>query len=564
MSKTKLNIIKVYSVIFAVLIILSSISQGLTAYAATKIAPPKSIKTSFVSTGVKIKWSRVKSAKGYYIYRKKSTSSKFTRIAKITKNTKLSYTDKNAQSGNYYIYAVKSYKGKNTSAYKKTSKKFYLKAPVISSVKNNYASVTIKWKKITGVTGYRLYRKTGSGSWKKIATLKSDSKVKYTDKKVVNGKKYTYSLKAYQGSKSSVRGASKKLKFKKTTIKITLNKTKLTLYTGKNHTLKATPSISGVSVKWESSNKNIVTVNSKGKITAVSEGTAEITAYFTYNDKKYKKTCSVTVKEKEYSIGEAVDLDGKILFTIDSVKAHTYCDSENSQTSEDNVIINYSYENICCSNNIKIDRGNFTISDAEGGVGTFVDDCLHCTTSQYCAEGVSQKGMVAVAVLDSKGDYCKLKLTVNVDNYGKLTAKFKLKIDRDCDDLLSDKIIFGMTNSAVCLAKLNAYNPSTIKLKSTVYKKNDSLILNGKTVNTSTCSIEYSYVSKDGKAVIEHIKAYFIGENPKLKNSYIYKIPDGYVLAVAQPQKETSYDGEINCESVLKAKGICSLMTIIY
>lgn len=73
------------------------------------------------------------------------------------------------------------------------------------------------------------------------------------------------------------------------TIKLS-NKT-LNLEVGKSKTLK----ISGTKskVKWSTSKKNVATVTTKGKVTAISAGTTTITAVV--DGKKF--TCKVTVKE---------------------------------------------------------------------------------------------------------------------------------------------------------------------------------------------------------------------------------------------------------------------------
>ncbi len=72
---------------------------------------------------------------------------------------------------------------------------------------------------------------------------------------------------------------------------IKLNKTSLTLYTGKTSTLK----ISGTSKKvtWSTSNKKVATVSSKGTVYAKSAGTATITAKVSNKTLK----CKVTVKK---------------------------------------------------------------------------------------------------------------------------------------------------------------------------------------------------------------------------------------------------------------------------
>ena len=77
-----------------------------------------------------------------------------------------------------------------------------LKSPVIGLV-NVSGGVKITWKKVTGATGYLVYR----GSTK-IATIKAGNTLAYTDTKAnVNGTKYTYSIKAYAG-KSSLNAAT--------------------------------------------------------------------------------------------------------------------------------------------------------------------------------------------------------------------------------------------------------------------------------------------------------------------------------------------------------------------
>ena len=48
-----------------------------------------------------------------------------------------------------------------------------------------------------GVTGYEVYRKTSSSSYKKIATV-TNGKTSYSDTKVTAGTAYTYKVRAYK------------------------------------------------------------------------------------------------------------------------------------------------------------------------------------------------------------------------------------------------------------------------------------------------------------------------------------------------------------------------------
>lgn len=83
---------------------------------------------------------------------------------------------------------------------------------------------------------------------------------------------------------------------------IKLNKTTATIYHGGTSTntlqLKATIKGATKNVVWESSDTNVATVDTKGKVTSVSEGTATITA--TANGKS--ASCKVIVKESNITL----------------------------------------------------------------------------------------------------------------------------------------------------------------------------------------------------------------------------------------------------------------------
>jgi len=98
----------------------------------------------------------------------------------------------------------------------------------LSSVKlNKNNQPVIKWKKLSSVTGYRVYRSTKKSSgFKKIATVKK-GKTSYTDKKAKANKKYYYRVRGYKsaggtnvyGSYSAVKSV-KTLKLAKPKIKV--------------------------------------------------------------------------------------------------------------------------------------------------------------------------------------------------------------------------------------------------------------------------------------------------------------------------------------------------------
>ncbi len=79
---------------------------------------------------------------------------------------------------------------------------------------------------------------------------------------------------------------------------VTLNKSSIGLYKGGNETLSASTDLDGVGVIWTSSDPKIAIVDSNGKVTAISEGIALITATAMDNSDA-KSVCTVTVSLKK-------------------------------------------------------------------------------------------------------------------------------------------------------------------------------------------------------------------------------------------------------------------------
>lgn len=80
-------------------------------------------------------------------------------------------------------------------------------------------------------------------------------------------------------------------------VSVSLSSSSLSMVAGESETLRATTSPSGSSVTWSSSNTGVATVSSSGRVTAVGDGSATITAEITANGRSYTDTCRVTVEE---------------------------------------------------------------------------------------------------------------------------------------------------------------------------------------------------------------------------------------------------------------------------
>lgn len=78
-----------------------------------------------------------------------------------------------------------------------------ISAPEISGITGCGGKAKITWKKVSEATGYIVYRKTGSESYKEVKTIAKADTVSYTDSAVKVGKTYTYTVKAVKGSVQS-------------------------------------------------------------------------------------------------------------------------------------------------------------------------------------------------------------------------------------------------------------------------------------------------------------------------------------------------------------------------
>lgn len=164
-----------------------------TGFIIKYLTKPKISNVSNSSGGVTVKWGKISGASGYKVYRKTSNGWKY-----LGKTSKTYFTDTTAKSGKKYTYTVKAYSGEYNSSYNSSGvSRYYLDNPSLNTPSSTTKGIGLRWSKVTGAEGYIVYRKTGTGSYSRIATVKGSTKVTYTDKSAKKGKKYTYKVKAY-------------------------------------------------------------------------------------------------------------------------------------------------------------------------------------------------------------------------------------------------------------------------------------------------------------------------------------------------------------------------------
>ena len=138
-------------------------------------------------------------ASGYQVYRSTSPSGKYSLI-KTTAS--LSYTNKSLKTGTAYYYMVRAYtKYGKTKVYGDYSA-VTSATPMLASVAYASASATsptavkISWGKVSGKSGYEVWRSTSPDSG--FTLLKSTSGTSYKNTKIAPFVTYYYKVRAYR------------------------------------------------------------------------------------------------------------------------------------------------------------------------------------------------------------------------------------------------------------------------------------------------------------------------------------------------------------------------------
>lgn len=159
---------------------------------------------------IKVKWTKVSGASGYYIYRSTSKSGTYTHVKTVSGESSTYGTDSGLKTGKTYYYKVRAYvvldgvKCFGQYSGVKSSKPMPSKSQITKKVSTDYRSIGLTWKKVSGASGYEIYRATKkAGTYKLIKTINSGSKTSYTNTKLKTGTTYYYKIRVFRtvGSK---------------------------------------------------------------------------------------------------------------------------------------------------------------------------------------------------------------------------------------------------------------------------------------------------------------------------------------------------------------------------
>ena len=184
--------------------------------AATRPALVKTIKATQTENSISLTWNKVSGATGYRVYKYNTSTKKWETALKATSKT--TATVKNLTAGKKYYFAVKPYINTGdsivwASTYTKILTCTKPSVPSKVTAKATTKTAALSWSKVTGATGYRVYRYNSSTKkWVALATTTSRA---YTVKGLTPEKSYIFAVKPYiKVDGNTVWGSYKKVSVK--------------------------------------------------------------------------------------------------------------------------------------------------------------------------------------------------------------------------------------------------------------------------------------------------------------------------------------------------------------
>ena len=180
--------------------------KGFSAKCTVKVtnATPSQPVVKAHSTGYNsahISWNGQYGIGQFRVYRKPQVGP--TKLVKAVGGRTTAINDTGLETGVKYTYTVIAFRKVSGKVHKSATSKGVVVKPVpgvskIKGIKAKGKGVTFKLKAVAGATGYNIVRRTGNkNGFKKIATIRTGSKLTYYDKSLKKGTKYYYKVIAF-------------------------------------------------------------------------------------------------------------------------------------------------------------------------------------------------------------------------------------------------------------------------------------------------------------------------------------------------------------------------------
>lgn len=173
-----------------------------------KVSGIKATSNSYNS--IKLTWNKaVNGANGYAVYRSTSKDGKYTLRKTITSKNTIEFTDTGLDTNTTYYYKVRAYRMIADKKKYGSYSEIVCTKPVLSkttiTVSSTSKKATIKWNKVLGASGYKVYSATSSnGTYSLKKTITSINTLSYTNTNLVSGKTYYYKVRAYRNVNGKV------------------------------------------------------------------------------------------------------------------------------------------------------------------------------------------------------------------------------------------------------------------------------------------------------------------------------------------------------------------------
>jgi hypothetical protein len=154
---------------------------------------------------IRLRWSKVSDADGYRIYRYSTEKKKYITVKTIRGGENTVYTVSGLAFGKNYKFKIRAYKSDSSGTVWSSASEVYtaatksVSAPVFKGKSSTKSTVTLRWNKVSGADGYRLYKyDSKTKKYVHVKTISGSSKVTYTFTKLKSGTTYYFKIKAFK------------------------------------------------------------------------------------------------------------------------------------------------------------------------------------------------------------------------------------------------------------------------------------------------------------------------------------------------------------------------------
>ncbi len=245
---------------------------------------------------VKLSWSETADdVTGYRVYRYDPDQDKYVYLKSTTSRK---YTDEDVTSGKTYQYKVRcywtiggtNYYGNYSSVISVTTPP--AKVTEVDTETRSSTYLTLNWKKVSGASGYRIYKyNTSSKSYEKVTTISKGSTVSYKITGLTVATEYQFKVRAYKKTDTGTLWGSSSSAYKDCT------------KPAQTKNLKAATKSSAVTLTWSkvarAGGYRIYRYNSKTK-KYEKIATVKGNKTFSYKNTKLKKGSTMKYKVRAY------------------------------------------------------------------------------------------------------------------------------------------------------------------------------------------------------------------------------------------------------------------------